>query len=45
MSSKPIPMPPPGAELRWRLEAPYSAKHLLILICVFALLLVTGHRT
>ncbi|MBU0541014.1 MAG: phosphonate ABC transporter, permease protein PhnE [Gammaproteobacteria bacterium] len=45
MSSKPIPMPPPGTELRWRLEAPYSAKHLLILICVFALLLVTGHRT
>ncbi len=45
MSSKPIPIPPPGTELRWRLEAPYSAKHLLILICVFALLLVTGHRT
>lgn len=45
MSSKPIPMPPPGAELRWRLEAPYNAKHLLILLCLFVLLMVTGHRT
>ncbi len=45
MSNKPIPLPPQGATLRWQLDAPYNARHVLILLAVLVLLLVTGHRT
>jgi phosphonate transport system permease protein len=45
MTNKPIPLPPQGTALRWHLDAPYNARHILILLAVLTLLLVTGHRT
>lgn len=45
MLAKPIPVPPQGTQLEWRLDPPYSAKHLLVVIGLLALLLWTGHRT
>ena len=45
MLSKPIPVPPQGTQLEWRLDHPYTAKHLLAVIGLLALLLWTGHRT
>lgn len=45
MLAKPIPVPPQGTQLEWRLDPPYSAKHLLIVIAMLAVLLWTGHRT
>lgn len=43
--AKPIPMPAPGAALEWRLDPPYTARHLLIVLALLAGLLWTGHRT
>ena len=45
MLAKPIPVPPQGIQLEWRLDPPYSAKHLLMVIAILAVLLWTGHRT
>lgn len=45
MDIKPIPVPAQGARIEWRLEHPYKAKHLLLLLAMLALLLFTGHRT
>lgn len=45
MSTKPIPVPPSGTQLRWQLDAPYNARHVLVLLALLLLLLVTGHRT
>lgn len=44
MSGKPIPLPAPGTRLDWRLDPPYSARHLALLLLVLAVILVTGHR-
>ncbi len=44
MDAKPIPVPPTGTRLDWRLDLPYNARHLLVLILVLAVLLFTGHR-
>ncbi|PWV78791.1 MULTISPECIES: phosphonate ABC transporter, permease protein PhnE [unclassified Halomonas] len=45
MTTRPIPVPPKGAEVKWHLSPPYSARHLLWLVLIVALLLVTGQRT
>lgn len=45
MIIKPIPVPPEGTQLQWRLDQPYRARHLLVLLGLLALLLFTGHRT
>ena len=45
MLAKPIPVPPQGIQLEWRLDPPYSAKHLLMVVAILAVLLWTGHRT
>lgn len=45
MTNKPIPVPAPGTPLNWRLDAPYTARHLLVVIAVLLLLVVTGQRT
>jgi phosphonate transport system permease protein len=45
MNTRPIPVPPPGTQLEWRLDAPYSARHVLMIIAMLALLLWSGHRT
>jgi phosphonate transport system permease protein len=42
---KPIPTPAPGTHIEWKLNHPYNARHLLIVIALLALLLFTGHRT
>jgi phosphonate transport system permease protein len=42
---KPIPMPAPGTQIEWKLDHPYTARHLLIVLALLALLLYTGHRT
>lgn len=45
LNIKPIPVPPPGARLDWRLEQPYGPRHVLIVLLLLAVVLVTGHRT
>lgn len=45
MNTRPIPVPPQGARLQWHLDQPFRLKHLAIAVLIFALLLVTGHRT
>ncbi len=45
MNTKPIPVPAPGAPLLWQLDPPYTARHLLIVTALLALLLFTGQRT
>jgi phosphonate transport system permease protein len=45
LNTRPIPMPSGPGSLQWNLDAPYKAKHILILLCVLTVLLVTGHRT
>ncbi len=44
MDAKPIPVPPPDARIDWRLDPPYGARHLLLLLLALAVILVTGHR-
>lgn len=44
MNSKPIPLPAPGTRLDWRLDPPWTARHLALLLLVLAVILVTGHR-
>lgn len=44
MDAKPIPVPKSGARLDWRLDQPYTARHLLLLLVVLTVILVTGHR-
>lgn len=43
--TKPIPMPAPGTQIEWKLDHPYTAKHLLVVLAMLAVLLYTGHRT
>lgn len=43
--SKPIPMPAPGTQVEWKLDQPYTARHLLICLVLLAVLLYTAHRT
>ena len=43
--NKPIPMPSPGAQIEWKLDHPYTARHLLIVLALLGVLLFTGHRT
>lgn len=45
MNSKPIPVPPAGTRVDWRLNPPYNWRHVLLLLCAFAVILITGHRT
>ncbi len=45
MLNKPIPVPAPGTTMNWHLAPPFSARHLLALMLVLALLVLTGHRT
>ncbi|CAM5530122.1 phosphonate ABC transporter, permease protein PhnE [Thauera mechernichensis] len=45
MNTRPIPVPAQGSTVHWHLSAPYTYKHLLLLILLAAVLIVTGHRT
>lgn len=45
MIAKPIPVPPAGSSLDWRLDQPYTARHVGIALVFLLLILVTGHRT
>jgi phosphonate transport system permease protein len=45
MLARPIPVPPRGTPLEWRLEQPYTVRHLLLVVGLVMLLLWTGHRT
>ncbi len=45
MNTRPIPVPAQGSALHWQLSAPYTYKHILLLIVVATVLIVTGHRT
>jgi phosphonate transport system permease protein len=45
MITKPIPMPAAGAGAGWRLDPPYSARHIAIALVFLLVILVTGHRT
>jgi phosphonate transport system permease protein len=45
MISKPIPAPKPGTQVDWKLDAPYTARHLLIVLALLAALVYTGQRT
>lgn len=42
---KPIPMPAAGTQIEWKLDQPYTARHLLLAIALLAVLLYTGQRT
>lgn len=41
---KPIPVPPAGSAMAWRLDPPFGTRHLLMLLAAVALLLWTGQR-
>jgi len=43
--TKPIPVPAPGTQLDWKLDHPYAARHLLLVIALLAALVLTGQRT
>ncbi|WP_455281045.1 phosphonate ABC transporter, permease protein PhnE [Cupriavidus necator] len=43
--NKPALMPMPGAQAGWKLDPPYTARHLLIALALLAALLYTGQRT
>ena len=45
MNTKPIPVPAPGTPLHWQLDAPYTARHIFIVLAFLAVILFTGHRT
>jgi phosphonate transport system permease protein len=45
MNTRPIPVPAAGARLDWRLDPPYTSRHLAIALLVLAVILITGHRT
>jgi phosphonate transport system permease protein len=45
MIIKPIPVPTAGTQLAWKLDHPYTAKHLLIVLVLLASLIYTGQRT
>jgi phosphonate transport system permease protein len=45
MNTKPIPMPPANLRLDWKLDPPYSARHLAFVLLFLLVILVTGHRT
>ncbi len=42
---KPIPVPATGTALHWQLDAPYTARHVLIILALLVVILFTGHRT
>lgn len=42
---KPIPVPAPGSQVHWHLDAPYSFKHVLIIAAILMVLVFTGQRT
>lgn len=42
---KPIPVPATGTALHWQLDAPYAARHVLVILALLAVILFTGHRT
>jgi phosphonate transport system permease protein len=44
-SVKPIPVPPKGSEVLWKLDQPYQAKHLLLVLFILFVLIYTGKRT
>lgn len=45
MNPLPMPVPPANNEVRWHLDHPYKARHILIALVLMVLLLITGHRT
>ena len=45
MDIKPIPVPASGSALAWKLDAPYSARHVFIIATLLVVILFTGHRT
>lgn len=45
MNIKPIPVPAAGTALHWQLDAPYTARHVLIILALLVVILFTGHRT
>ena len=45
MNMKPIPVPAAGTALHWQLDAPYTARHVLIVMALLVVILFTGHRT
>jgi phosphonate transport system permease protein len=45
MNIKPIPVPTAGTQLAWKLDHPYTAKHLLVVLVLLASLIYTGQRT
>jgi phosphonate transport system permease protein len=45
MMTKPIPVPLPGTQIEWKLDHPYTAKHLLIVLVLLVTLIYTGQRT
>jgi phosphonate transport system permease protein len=45
MNTKPIPVPAPGTPLHWQLDAPYTARHVFIVLALLVVILFTGHRT
>lgn len=45
MNTKPIPVPALGTALHWQLNAPYTSRHVLIILALLAVILFTGHRT
>lgn len=38
-------MPATGTALHWQLDAPYTARHVLIILALLVVILFTGHRT
>jgi phosphonate transport system permease protein len=45
MNTKPVPTPEAGNPQNWRLDPPYTARHLVFALCFLILILVTGSRT
>lgn len=45
MNIKPIPMPAAGARLDWKLDPPYTVRHLAFIVLFLVVILVTGQRT
>ena len=45
MDIKPIPVPASGSALAWKLDAPYSARHVFINATLLVVIIFTGHRT
>ncbi|MBY0573603.1 MAG: hypothetical protein K2P84_07970, partial [Undibacterium sp.] len=45
VTMKPIPVPPKGSAVLWKLDQPYQAKHFIFVLLILVLLIYTGKRT